>query len=169
MKSLLQNHGHWATAFIPGCGWTATIAAKARPCGHESAQQKRVGENSEMSSRHKQFRKRLAIVEKSLSQRSQRTEAPLCVQVQLEAQQELSPEDLQLLNSGNTASLDFHARKLDNVPLNDVTGKQVRNTRPAKRLARLGFMGTGHTWVASLPDDSRDPPITSFRVQKAFP
>src|SRR5450755_3002722 len=66
--------------------WTATIAAKARPCGYESAQQKRVGENSEMSSRHKQFRKRLAIVEKSLSKRSPRTETPLCVQVQLEAQ-----------------------------------------------------------------------------------
>jgi hypothetical protein len=70
-----------------------------------------------MSSRHKQFRKRLAIVEKSLSKRSQRTETPLCVQVQLEAQQELSPEDLQLLNSGNTARTEgrFHSLEEDAV------------------------------------------------------
>jgi hypothetical protein len=56
------------------------------------------------------------MVEKSLSKRSQRIETPLHVQVALEAQQELSPEDLQLLHSGETArtqgrfhSLEEHA------------------------------------------------------------
>jgi hypothetical protein len=64
-----------------------------------------------MSSRYRQFRKRLATLEKSLSKRAQRTETPLYVQVGMEAQQELSPEDLPLFKSGETARTEgrFHS------------------------------------------------------------
>jgi hypothetical protein len=69
-----------------------------------------------MSGRHKELRKRLKMVEESLGKTSQCTETPLYLQVGLEAQREISPEDLALFKSGEAArgegrfhSLEEHA------------------------------------------------------------
>jgi len=69
-----------------------------------------------MSRRYNHLRRRLAMVEASLGIGCKPTETPLWAQVDLEAQQNLSPEDLLLFKSGQAAreegrfhSLEEHA------------------------------------------------------------
>jgi hypothetical protein len=76
-----------------------------------------------MSSRFKQFRIRLARLEATLGKRSQPRETSLYHRVLLEAQQELSPEELALLKSAQAAQSE---RRFHSLEEHDVQEKYQR-------------------------------------------
>jgi hypothetical protein len=98
--------------------------------------------------RYKQIDRRLAKLEQVLERRAQCAATPLYVQVDLEAQQQLPPEDLPLLQSAKTAqqerrfhSLEEHAVMEKFSSLRDVVAR------------RYGFGNYG--WVIRKDIDSR--------------
>jgi hypothetical protein len=92
----------------------------------------------QMSTPHKQFRRRLGRLEVSLGMRSQCTETPLYVRVRLEAQQELAPEDLLLLQSAEAAQGEGRFRSLEE----DAVMKKFWELRDVVA-RRYGFFGYG--------------------------
>jgi len=102
-----------------------------------------------MSRRFQQFERRLGRLEASLGKRSQRTETSLFHQVTMEAEQELSPEELLLYRSAESArrerrfhSLEEHAVKKKFDEIRDMV---------ARRHGFFNYMGFLQKQISSRP------------------
>jgi hypothetical protein len=88
------------------------------------------------------------MVEESL-QRSQRTEAPLYVQVQQEAQQALSPEELALFKSAKAAMAEKRSHSLEEYAA--MNQFQELKDVAARRHGFWSYGGVLHQYIVSQP------------------
>ena len=131
----------------------ATRPPNGSPDSPAIRQASRDVEGAKMTSRHKHLRRRLAMLEESLGKRSQPSETSLYVQVGLEAQQQLSSEDLSLFQSAEAAreegrfhSLEEHAVMQKFSQLRDVV---------ARRYGYGSYGGVLRDCIASQPQSKR--------------
>jgi hypothetical protein len=106
-----------------------------------------------MSRRYNQLKRRLARVEELLGLRSEPTETPIWVQVDLEAEQELSPEDLLLLKSGRAARHEGRFHSLEEHAVSEKFG-QLRDA-VARRHGFTAHRDVLDLWVESQPKPKR--------------